>query len=166
VRIGIPIRKAACGKVAALQKKRGNLKFPYGEAKWEDDAGPPIVPGVKTQLLEQFKPVNQNPFNEAKLRERKQGIEESTIEYFYDILDLCLRVDPNMTEATKLAHLWRGLRPSLLEKLWSLKPNSCDEFLQKIKRYQEMTSRARHEEWAMGVVGKKHQRREVREWIE
>ncbi|KZR98443.1 Uncharacterized protein APZ42_006140, partial [Daphnia magna] len=54
-------------------------------------------------LLEQLKPVNLNRFNEAKLRERKQGIEESTIEYFYDILDLCRRVDPNMTEATKLA---------------------------------------------------------------
>ncbi|KZR96541.1 Uncharacterized protein APZ42_009062, partial [Daphnia magna] len=123
-------------------------------AEWEDVAGPLIVPGVKTQLLEQFKPVNQNRFNEAKLRERKQGIEESTIEYFYDILDLCRRVDPNMSEATKLAPLWRGIKPSLLEKLWSLKPNSCDEFLQEIKRYQEMTSRARHEEWAMGVVGK------------
>ncbi|KZS03803.1 Uncharacterized protein APZ42_033383 [Daphnia magna] len=122
--------------------------------EWEDGAEPPIVPGVKTQLLEQFKPVNQNRFNEAKLRERKQGIEESTIEYFYDILDLCRIVDPNMTEATKLAHLWRGLKPSLLEKLWSLKSNSCDEFHQEIKRYQEMTSRARHEEWSMGVVGK------------
>ncbi|KAK4006517.1 hypothetical protein OUZ56_011671 [Daphnia magna] len=120
-------------------------------AEWEDDAGSPIVPGVKTQL---FKPVNQNRFNEAKLRERKQGIEKSTIEYFYDILDLCRRVEPNLTEATKLAHLWRGLKPSLLEKLWSMKPNSCDKFLQEIKRYQEMTSRARHEEWTMGVVGK------------
>ncbi|KZS10243.1 Uncharacterized protein APZ42_025350 [Daphnia magna] len=123
-------------------------------AEWVDDAGPPIVPGVKTQLLEQFKPVKQNRFNEAKLRERKQGIEESTIEYFYEILDSCRRVDPNVTETTKLAHLWRGLKPSLLEKLWSLKPSSCDEFLQEIKRYQEMTSRARHEEWVMGVVGK------------
>ncbi|KAK4006355.1 hypothetical protein OUZ56_011509 [Daphnia magna] len=65
-----------------------------------------------------------------------------------------VQVDPNMSEATKLAHLWRGLKPSLLEKLWSLKPNSCDEFLQEIKRYQEMTSRARHEEWAMGAVVK------------
>ncbi|KAK4006946.1 hypothetical protein OUZ56_012100 [Daphnia magna] len=81
-------------------------------AEWEDVTGPPIVPGVKTQLLEQFKPVNQNRFNEANLRERKQGIDESTIEYFYDILDLCRRVDPNMTEATKLVHLWRGLKPS------------------------------------------------------
>ncbi|KZS00839.1 Uncharacterized protein APZ42_002703, partial [Daphnia magna] len=60
--------------------------YPYKEAagqlaaEWEDDAGPPVVPGVKTPLLEQLKPVNQNRFNEAKLRERKQGIEESTIE--------------------------------------------------------------------------------------
>ncbi|KAK4025075.1 hypothetical protein OUZ56_010578 [Daphnia magna] len=36
-------------------------------AQWEDVAGPPIVPGVKTQLLEQFKPVNLNRSNEAKL---------------------------------------------------------------------------------------------------
>ncbi|KAK4017391.1 hypothetical protein OUZ56_032703 [Daphnia magna] len=53
-------------------------------AEWEDDAGPPIVPGVKTQLFEQFKPVNQNLFNDAKLRERKQGIEESTSRPEYD----------------------------------------------------------------------------------
>ncbi|KZS21181.1 Uncharacterized protein APZ42_011952 [Daphnia magna] len=87
------------------------------------------------------------------VRDRKQGIEESTIEYFYDILDLYRRVEPNMTKATKLAHLWKGLKPSLLEKLWSLKPNSCDEFLQEIKWYQEMTSRTRQEEWAIGGVG-------------
>ncbi|KAK4028401.1 hypothetical protein OUZ56_017681 [Daphnia magna] len=40
-------------------------------AEWEDVAGPPIAyQELKTQLLEQFKPVNQNRFNEAKLRER------------------------------------------------------------------------------------------------
>ncbi|KZS01073.1 Uncharacterized protein APZ42_002379, partial [Daphnia magna] len=44
------------------------------------------------------------------------------------VLDLCRRVDPNMGEAVKLGHLWRGLKPSVLKKLWSLKPGTCEEF--------------------------------------
>jgi hypothetical protein len=86
------------------------------------------------------------------VKERKQGPEESTIEFIYDILDLCRKVDPNMSEAAKLSHMWRGLKPSLTEKLWSLKPASCDEFLREVRRYQEMTSRARQEDWAMREV--------------
>ena len=123
-------------------------------AEWRDQGGPPIVPGVRTQILAQLTPVNQMQFNEAKLRDRKQGIEERTIEYYYDVLDLCRRVDPNMGEAAKLGHLWRGLKPSVLERLWSLKPGTCEEFLQEVKRYHEMTSRTRQDEWAMGVLGK------------
>lgn len=45
---------------------------------------------------------------------------------------------PANKEATKLAHPYRGLKPNLQEKLWSLKPNSWDGFLQKIKWYQEI----------------------------
>jgi hypothetical protein len=98
--------------------------------------------------------VNQDQFNERRLKERKQEPEESTIEFIYDMLDLCRKVDPNMSEAAKLSHMWRGLKPSLTEKLWSLKPASCDEFLREVRRYQEMTSRARQEDWAMGMLGK------------
>ncbi|KAK4004341.1 hypothetical protein OUZ56_006079 [Daphnia magna] len=75
----------------------------------------------------------------AKVRSIKQGIEESTLEYYYDMLDLSRKVDARMVEATELAYLWQGLRPSVLEKLWSLKLTNCDEFLQEVKRFQEMT---------------------------
>ncbi|KZS19597.1 Uncharacterized protein APZ42_013914 [Daphnia magna] len=98
--------------------------------EWRDQGGLPVVPGVRAQILAQFTLVNRMQFNEAKLRERKQGMEERTIEYYYDVLDLCRRVNPNMGEAVKLGHLWRGLKPSVLEKLWSLKPGTCEEFLQ------------------------------------
>ncbi|KAK4013237.1 hypothetical protein OUZ56_025471 [Daphnia magna] len=93
-------------------------------------------------------------FNEAKLRDRKQGMEQRMIDYYYRVLDLCRRVDPNMGEAVKLGHLWRGLKPSVLKKLWSLKPGTCEEFLQEVKRYQEMTSRTRQDEWTLGILGK------------
>ncbi|KZR96375.1 Uncharacterized protein APZ42_009316 [Daphnia magna] len=62
-------------------------------------------------------------------------MEESTLEYYYDVLDLCRRVDLHMAEAPKLAHLWQGLRPSVLENLGSLKPTNCNEFLQEVKRF-------------------------------
>jgi hypothetical protein len=123
-------------------------------ADWETAAGPPVVIGLKDQILRQFTPVNRDQFNETRLRERKQGPEESTVEFFYDVLDLCGKVDPNMAEQVKLQHLWRGIKPSLVEKFWSMKPATTDEFLTEVKRYQEMTSKSRHEEWAMGMLGK------------
>ncbi|KAK4003766.1 hypothetical protein OUZ56_005521 [Daphnia magna] len=141
--------EGAAGKWYACMEASGNLP-----AAWSDAQGPPVVAGVKSALLTQFTPVNYVQHNEVKLRGRKQGIEESTLEYYYDVLDLCRRVDPHMAEATKLAHLWQGLRPSVLEKLWSLKPTNCNEFLQEVKRFQEMTDRGKQDEWAMGVMGR------------
>lgn len=55
-----------------------------------------MVPGVRAQILAQFTPVNLVQFNEAKLKNRKQGMEERTLEYYYHVLDLCRRVEPNM----------------------------------------------------------------------
>ena len=54
------------------------------------------------------------------------------MEFFYDVLDLCGKVDPNMAEPVKLQHLWRGLKPSLVEKFWSMKPATTDEFLAEV----------------------------------
>jgi hypothetical protein len=85
------------------------------------------------------------------LRARKQGAEETTREYYYDVLDLCRRVNPRMAEAEKLKCPWRGLKPSVIEKHWSLKPTTCDGFLEEVKRLEELTSRS--EEWALGVLG-------------
>jgi hypothetical protein len=47
--------------------------------------------------------------------------------------------------AGQLSADWRT-RNSLTEKLWSLKPVLCDEFLREVGRYQEMTSRTRQED--------------------
>ncbi|KAK4017290.1 hypothetical protein OUZ56_032237 [Daphnia magna] len=141
--------EGAAGKWYACMEASGNLP-----AAWSDAQGPPMVAGVKSALLTQSTPENYVQHNEVKLRGRKQGIQESTLEYYYDMLDLCRRVDPHMAEATKLAHLWQGLRPSVLEKLWRLKPTNCNEFLQEVKRFQEMTDRGKQDEWAMGVMGR------------
>jgi hypothetical protein len=119
--------------------------------EWQDQAGPPAIPEMKTQILGQFRPVNQDDYNEEKLRARKQGAEETTREFYYDVLDLCRRVNPRMVEAEKLKCLWRGLKPSVIEKLWSLKPTTCDGFLEEVKRLEELTSWS--DVWNLGVLG-------------
>lgn len=42
--------------------------------------------------------------SEAKLRARKLAIEKSTLEYYYDVLDLCRRMDASLLEETKLSY--------------------------------------------------------------
>ena len=61
---------------------------------------PPAV-GLKTRFLQEFQQENFTVFQEAKLRNRSQGLEEPTTNYYYDILDLCRIVNPHMPEADK-----------------------------------------------------------------
>lgn len=127
---------------------------------WQDAAGNlasgaagPIVPGLRTRFLSQFQPGDYTRFQERKLRQRKQGREEAMSDYFYDVLDLCRVVYPQMSEKQKLDHLYRGLKPSLMERLWMFKPATCDEFLVEAKRYQEATFMSDQREWALAMMG-------------
>ncbi|KAK4012403.1 hypothetical protein OUZ56_021502 [Daphnia magna] len=67
-------------------------------ADWQDTpavvaapgvAAVPAVPGLRTRFLAEFQAQHYSRYQEARLRQRKQGIEESGIEYFYDVIDLC-----------------------------------------------------------------------------
>jgi hypothetical protein len=57
-----------------------------------------------------------------------------------------------MEETDKLRFLWRGNKPSVMQKLLILKPTTCDRFLEEVKRLEKLMSRS--EEWALGVLGK------------
>ena len=85
-------------------------------ARWDDAVGPPAVTGLRSTFLAEFQPEGYGRYQENKLRNRKQGAGESATDYYYDIMDLCRSVDPNMNETTKLGHLFRGLKPSLAKK--------------------------------------------------
>jgi hypothetical protein len=86
-------------------------------------------------------------FQEKKLRDRIQGLEEPTVGYFYDVLDLCRLVDPNMADPTKIEYLFRGLRPTLVEKIYPCRPQTCTEFLAHVKVYEETTNMANRRDW-------------------
>ncbi|KZS05277.1 TE: Gypsy retrotransposon integrase 1-like protein [Daphnia magna] len=113
---------------------------------WEDTAAQPAaggnpvtpaIPDLRSVFLKEFQPDNYGLFQETRLRIRTQGVNEPTIRYYYEILNLCRLVDPNMSETHQLEHLFRGIQPTLFRKIYPLKPKTCEEFLALAKFYTE-----------------------------
>jgi hypothetical protein len=86
----------------------------------------------------------------SQLRNRKQGIDESPVMYCFEKLNLCSRVDPGMTEGVKLDHLIRGMKPTLVEKLYPsidfANPNST-AFVQLVQLHHQATWVANSNDW-------------------
>ncbi len=87
------------------------------------------------------------------MRNRIQGIEESTTNYYHDVIDLFRVVDPTMAEATKVDYLFGGLRPSLVQKFYPLQPKTSEEFLKVIKRFKDVKLLANRRNWPDAVLG-------------
>lgn len=73
---------------------------------------------IRDRFLLAFKPPNYDLDLEAKLRSRVQGENEQAISYCHDVIYLCSCVNPQMSEGTKLQHLLRGLKGSLVKKVY------------------------------------------------
>ncbi|CAF3424589.1 unnamed protein product [Rotaria socialis] len=52
-----------------------------------------------------------------RLRTRQQRIDEPVNEYYTDIMKLCKIVDPNMTDVSKIDHLYHGIKSSLMKEV-------------------------------------------------
>jgi hypothetical protein len=109
--------------------------------------------GLRTVFLKEFQQKNYKLFQETRLRNRIQGIEESTTNYYYDVIDLCRVVDPTMAEATKVDYLFGGLRPSLVQKFYPLQPKTSEEFLEVVKRFTDAKLLANRRNWPDAVLG-------------
>ena len=73
---------------------------------------------LRTELLDAFKPQNYEMEIESQLRSRTQKDGESAVNYCYDMIYLCNKLDPNMPESFKVQHIIRGLNPSLVIKVY------------------------------------------------
>lgn len=78
-----------------------------------------------------------------RLQNRAQLPSESPEQYFYDVVQLCARLDPTMKEEDRLRHLLRGLRPETMEKMIIANPSNCGEFLQTLQRINQAALMAR-----------------------
>ena len=100
--------------------------------------------GLKTRFLLEFVQEKYSLFQESKLRNRMQGPDEPTSNYYYDVIHLCRSVNPQMTELNRLEYLYRGLVPWLVEKIYPLNPQTCAEFWTQVKIHTEAATIARN----------------------
>ena len=88
-------------------------------------AATPAVVGMRSVFTtKKFLQDSFARYQESKLRNRKQGAKETAVEYYYEVMNLCRLMDPNMAEAAKIHHLYHGLKRTLVEKVWVLQPKT------------------------------------------
>ena len=88
-------------------------------------------------LLEQFNNRNEFLF-EQQLSHRKQQRNESVIKYYYDMMALCRRCDPDMSDKQKIRKLMQGLRLSLYQEAVKLDYSSPKQFLETVQRLEHL----------------------------
>jgi hypothetical protein len=75
-------------------------------------------------------PSIRNPFEYfQQLSNRRQGINETIVEYYTNVLKLCHHYNPRMSDVERVDHLKKGLRASLLEKVLDRNPITPEEFI-------------------------------------
>ncbi|KAK4012408.1 hypothetical protein OUZ56_021507, partial [Daphnia magna] len=84
-----------------------------GQAAAQGAAAVPATQGLRTIFLQEFKQENYALVQETLLRQRMQGPDEDAASYNYDIIHMCHLVNPTMTQAQQLEHLYNGLKKSL-----------------------------------------------------
>ncbi|CAF4507654.1 unnamed protein product, partial [Rotaria socialis] len=62
----------------------------------------------KTRFLHTYSSPSSKQIASNRLRTRQQRHDEAVIEYYTDVMKLCKLVDPSMTDASKLDHLYHG----------------------------------------------------------
>ena len=108
---------------------------------WEDIAtrageqGPPRL-GLKNAFLEVFRPADYRGYQEEKLNARIQAEDEELLGFYFAVLNLCNKVDPDMPEVKKVDHLLRCVKRKLGKELMPYEVETCDEFLRRAKLLQ------------------------------
>lgn len=105
---------------------------------------------LRAALLAAFRDPNYEYDLESTLRNRFQGLDEPVMTYCYNVVYLCSKLDPNMPEQAKVRHLLRGLKPSLMEKIYPLvEPGvtTTQMLFQLVQRHSQASHLATKSEW-------------------
>ncbi|CAN7999152.1 unnamed protein product, partial [Ixodes pacificus] len=98
----------------------------------------------KAALKETFGNRSMREWAHLRLSQRFQLPSELPEQYFYDVLQLCARVNEAMTEEEKLRQLTRGLRPEMLERVVLANPQTTADFLGTLQRLTQASQMAKH----------------------
>ena len=78
-----------------------------------------------------------------QLRTYKQTVNQSTIQYYEKIIELCKRVDPNMSDTMKLQYLMAGVKESMKIHIALHDPQSTEAFLTFARKIEDTLSLAK-----------------------
>lgn len=73
----------------------------------------------RQRVIQDFRNPNYRMMIDAQLRSRVQGLEEPAVNYCHEVLTLCTKLDPNMQDAIKIQHMLKGLRPTIMQRVFS-----------------------------------------------
>ena len=92
---------------------------------------------MRTVFLKEFQTENYKLFLTQKIKNRKQGERESTVDFYYQILEWCHDVYENMAEEIIISYLYDGLRQDVMEVIYPQNPKTCAEFLKLARGMEE-----------------------------
>jgi len=92
---------------------------------------------LRTDLQKGFRTVASKEVAEEKLQARKQKVGESPEDYVYSKLDLLHDFEHSMPLDQKIRHIIKGLRPSYLERIHVMNPQTIEEVIIAIRKIAE-----------------------------
>ena len=92
---------------------------------------------LETAFKKAFNSVAKTEVAEQKLQARKQLLGETPEDYIYEMIDLCAKADPAMPVAKQVRTIIKGLRPSYLEKVHLLDPQTIGQLLEAVRKVHE-----------------------------
>lgn len=150
---------SVCNHWTPVQQLRNFGMYLSGIArKWFLSLNPmPLtIENMRDELFAMFKKPDYVHDLKRQLSARIQRIDEPVSEYFCDVIYLCSKIDPNMTDEMKIEHLLRGLKPLLLDRVYpSLKdrpnPPTLRDFLNLVQIHFQATTLANRQAFVQNV---------------
>lgn len=97
---------------------------------------PNTWPELSQEFLSAFKPRDYKSIIAYKIKERKQEIGESSVDFYHHMVSLCRKFDPEMDDETIVGHLFAGLDRELLREVY---PRVIDKGQTLANFYSELT---------------------------
>ncbi|CAF2952547.1 unnamed protein product [Rotaria sp. Silwood2] len=91
----------------------------------------------RQMFIEQFGEKNEY-ISEQQMNQRKQQSHEPVIKYYYDMMELCHKCDPTMSNKQKVHKLILGLRLSLYQEAIKDDYSTPKEFLVKVQQLENI----------------------------
>ena len=102
----------------------------------------------KQSIIEQFGKTNEYLIA-RQLDQRKQQFNEPVIKYYYDVVELCNKYDPDMSDKQKIYKLTNGLQLSLYQEAVKDVYTTPTEFLTKVQQIENVHKLIEHRQMQM-----------------